>query len=166
MPEPITIRVEQALEKTLLTLGYEIVRVSLSRTRRPLLQIIIERSDFKPITLKDCTKAHHTISHILDVEDPIKWSYRLEVSSPGLDRPLTKIKHFQHFVGHIIKCDIKEMIEDQKKLIGKIHKVVDEDIYLQLSSRHSSEETQTNDILTIPFNQIIRARIMPFYKDQ
>ncbi len=81
-------QVEQLLTPVLNHMGFEIVRIQLTGSKRPCLQVMIERQDLTPLTMENCVQASREISAVMDVEDPIESAYRLEVTSPGLDRPL------------------------------------------------------------------------------
>ena len=91
-------------------MGFEIVRVLVSGKTRPVLQMIIDRLDGENISVDDCVEVSRTLSAILDVEDPIQGAYMLEVSSPGPERPLTKLVHFQRFVGHIVRLETSQLL--------------------------------------------------------
>src|SRR5260370_117048 len=88
--------------------------------RRPVLQVMIERLDEAVVTLDDCVGASRAFSALLDVEDLITESYKLEVTSPGFDRPLVKIKDFQRFIGSVIKLQTHEMKEGQRNFTGTL----------------------------------------------
>jgi ribosome maturation factor RimP len=122
----------QLSEGTLESMGYEIVRVLLSGKHRPTLQVMIDRLDGQNINIDDCVNVSHTLSAILDVEDLIRESYQLEVTSPGLDRPLTKLSHFTKFIGSYIKLETKLPINEQRKFQGKIARVQGSTIHLEL----------------------------------
>ena len=83
-------RILDLVEPALMPLGLEVVRVLLTGAKHPVLQIMLDRSDGRPIDVDDCAEASRLISVLLDAEDPIPGSYDLEVSSPGIDRPLTR----------------------------------------------------------------------------
>ena len=100
-----TRQIEQMIEPSLAAMGYEIVRVHISGGHRPILQIMIERIDGREITVDDCADSSRAISALLDVEDPLPTAYELEVSSPGIDRPLTRPKDFERFAGHLAKIE-------------------------------------------------------------
>lgn len=115
-------------------MGYDVVRVKLMEgSKRSTLQVMIERLDGKDITLKDCEAVSHQASALLDVEDPVKTEYNLEVSSPGVDRPLVKLKDFERFSGHEIKLTTQLPIEGRKRFRGEIKTVDGEDITLNLT---------------------------------
>jgi ribosome maturation factor RimP len=125
-------QVIQVSEGTLESMGYEIVRVLLSGKHRPTLQVMIDRLDGQNINIDDCIDVSHTLSAILDVEDFIRESYQLEVTSPGLDRPLTKLHHFSRFIGSNIKLETRLPLNGQRKFHGKIARVQDSTIDLEI----------------------------------
>ena len=82
--------------------GYELVRVlTMGGETHPTLQVMIDTLNGKSITVDDCAKVSRALSEVLDEKDPIKEKYSLEVSSPGLDRPLTKLAHFENYIGYL-----------------------------------------------------------------
>jgi len=91
--------IERLIGPSAEAMGYEIVRVLLTGNRRPRLQIMAERADGSGMIVDDCARLSRAVSAILDVEDPIAGSYELEVSSPGIDRPLTRPADFDRFAG-------------------------------------------------------------------
>jgi len=104
--------------------GYEIVRILYTnRGEKDYLQIMVERLDGKIITIDDCAAASHIISALLDVEDVIERQYELEVSSPGIDAPLTRYKDFQNAIGYEVKVSLDNIIEGQKNFTGELLKL-------------------------------------------
>jgi ribosome maturation factor RimP len=101
-------------------MGFDLVRVQLSGSQRPTLQIMAEPLDGRPMSLEDCADLSRAISAILDVEDPISGAYSLEVSSPGIDRPLTRIKDFRRFLGHEAKIETNLPVEGRRRFKGAI----------------------------------------------
>ena len=91
------------LNETINKLGFKIVRVIMIESVNKILQFMIERSDFTDITIKECAKLSRVISEILDTEDLIKEEYLLEVSSPGLERPIIEYNDYKRFKGSIVK---------------------------------------------------------------
>lgn len=87
-------RIAEIIEPTLTDMGFELVRVQLQGSQKQTLQIMADRADERPITVEDCETISRAVSAILDVEDPIGSAYVLEVSSPGIDRPLTRPEGF------------------------------------------------------------------------
>lgn len=113
-------QVERLIAPSLDAMGYAIVRVRLSGGGRPTLQIMAERSDGKEMTVDDCADISRAVSAILDVEDPIAGAYVLEVSSPGLDRPLTRREDFSRFAGHEAKLELSEAVDGRKRIRGRL----------------------------------------------
>lgn len=113
-----TDKIEELISGIINDLGYEIVRVQLSGRDNPTLQIMLERADREPIDVEDCAKASRAISDVLD--ENISYEYFLEVSSTGVDRPLTKLSHFARFVGSEAKVETISAVEMRKRFGGKI----------------------------------------------
>ncbi len=105
---------------TLQAMGFDLVRVQLLGNRHMTLQIMAEPIVDRSMTIEDCAEISRAISTILDVEDPIRGTYSLEISSPGIDRPLTRAQDFRRFQGHEAKIEIAEPIEGRKRFKGTI----------------------------------------------
>jgi ribosome maturation factor RimP len=101
-------------------MGYTVVRVAMSATRRPTLQIMAERVDGKGMTVDDCAQISRAVSAVLDVEDPIDSEYNLEVSSPGIDRPLTRLADFERFQGFDARVEMAEAVDGRKRFKGRL----------------------------------------------
>ncbi|HAA93659.1 MAG TPA: ribosome maturation factor RimP [Rhodospirillaceae bacterium] len=102
-------------------MGFELVRVRLMGSAdRRTLQIMIDRTDEGPISVEDCALASRQLSAVLDVEDPISGTYVLEVSSPGIDRPLTKERDFERFAGFEAKVELQESQDGQRRFRGRL----------------------------------------------
>lgn len=114
---------QDLLEPVITGLGYEVVRILTIGQKNPTLQIMIDRLDGKDITVEDCATVSRTISTVLDEKDPIKDQYSLEVSSPGLDRPLTKIEHFKRFSGYEARIETAVEVEKRKRFKGVLGNV-------------------------------------------
>ncbi|MDA8232042.1 MAG: ribosome maturation factor RimP [Magnetospirillum sp.] len=126
-------RLEALVSPTLESMGYELVRVLFQGRQRPTLQIMAERTDGQPMTVEDCADISRSLSAVLDVEDPISTAYVLEVSSPGIDRPLTRAKDFTAWAGFEAKIEADQPIGGQKRFKGKLLGV-DEDGRVGLAS--------------------------------
>ncbi|MEO1017373.1 MAG: ribosome maturation factor RimP [Pseudomonadota bacterium] len=127
--ETITALVEPAIED----LGFELVRVKLHGTPRRTLQVMIEPADHtSQMTVESCADISHLLSALLDVDDPIGGSYDLEVSSPGLDRPLVKPQHFERFRGFEARVETREPIEGQRRFRGRLRGLDAGDVLLDL----------------------------------
>ena len=113
-------KIETLIEPALADMGYELVRVRVTGSQRKTLQIMADRLDGAAMSVDDCADISHATSAILDVEDPITDAYVLEVSSPGIDRPLTKLPHFGRFAGFEAKVEMHHMIDGRKRFSGKL----------------------------------------------
>jgi len=148
-------RIENIIAESLLDKGYSIVRVQLSGNIRRVLQIMIERIDEEPITVDDCATASRLISVQLDVENAITGSYVLEVSSPGLERPLVKVKDYQRFVGHNVVVKTTQAIRNRKTFQGKLESATETDITITVDNPEKDEQP----IFNIPYSDIRVARL-------
>ncbi|MDH3659785.1 MAG: ribosome maturation factor RimP [Alphaproteobacteria bacterium] len=108
------------IEPALTAMGFELVRVMSTGGRRPTLQVMAERLDRRGMTVDDCAEISRAVSAILDVEDPIKEAYQLEVSSPGIDRPLINPVDFERFAGFEARVETDRPIEGQRKFRGRL----------------------------------------------
>ena len=111
---------EEQLAPSLTALGYEIVRIVLQGGDVKTVQIMAERADRKSMTLSDCEKVSRTVSALLDVADPFPGKYMLEVSSPGIDRPLVKPADYVRFQGSNAKIETVSEINGRKRFKGRI----------------------------------------------
>jgi ribosome maturation factor RimP len=112
--------VERLIAPSLNAAGYEIVRVAFVGGPNGALQIMIERSDRRALTVDDCADVSRTVSALLDVEDSIAGPYTLEVSSPGIDRPLTRPEDFTRFAGFEAKLETRAPIDGRKRFRGRL----------------------------------------------
>ena len=99
-------RIAELIMAPLEAQGYELVRVQVMGTEAPTVQIMADRADGVAFTLEDCTQVSHLLSAVLDVEDPISSAWTLEVSSAGIDRPLTRTKDFNRYAGFEAKVEL------------------------------------------------------------
>lgn len=113
-------RIEKLIEPTLADMGYDLVRVRLSGATPPILQVMAEPADERPMVVADCAAISRAISAVLDVDDPISGHYTLEVSSPGLDRPLVRRRDYDRFAGHVAKLETERLIDGRKRFRGRI----------------------------------------------
>lgn len=112
---------EDLVEPTLDGLGYRLVRVIVSGRHQPTLQVMAERKDDQPMALEDCEAISRALSAKLDVEDPIASAYTLEVSSPGIDRPLLRPEDYRRFVGQMARVETKVPTADgRRRFAGQI----------------------------------------------
>ena len=101
-------------------MGYDIVRVRLSGREQAKLQIMAERQDRAAMRVEHCAEISRATGAILDVEDPIAGSYTLEVSSPGIDRPLTRLDDFERFAGFEVKLELRTPIDGRRRFRGRL----------------------------------------------
>ena len=133
------------LEPSIERLGYELsdLEVKLGG-KNGVVRVFIDHSD--GIGLEDCEKVSLAVSALLDVEDPLPGQYNLEVSSPGLDRKLTKVEHFQRFKGEIVKVQMRFPIEGRKRFRGTLVSSDDENIVVEVDGESHSLPMATIDI--------------------
>lgn len=112
-------------------LGFELVRLRLMTGKRTILQIMAERPD-GGIEVNECAKISTEVSAILDVEDPIEGDYSLEVSSPGIDRPLTRLKDFAAWEGYKAKIETSELIDGRKRFNGILEGVEGNEVLITI----------------------------------
>ena len=127
---PLEEKLIDLLEPAAGDLGYALVRVRLSGLKRKRLQIMAERVADGGMGIGDCQKLSRAISPVLEANDPIKGEYDLEISSPGIDRPLVRLEDFARLAGHEAKVELSMGIEGQRKFRGIIAGVDGEDIRL------------------------------------
>jgi len=115
----VAARVAAIAEPVLEGLGLRLVRVRVSGTAGCTVQVMAERPD-GTMTIDDCEAVSRTLSPVLDVADPIERAYRLEISSPGLDRPLVRKSDFDRFAGHLVKIEMEIPVDGRKRFRGKL----------------------------------------------
>ncbi|MBE6448448.1 MAG: ribosome maturation factor RimP [Alphaproteobacteria bacterium] len=129
-------KLEEQLSPIIENLGFEVVRIMTIGVKNPTLQIMIERKDRENLVVDDCALVSRAVSDLLDELDPIEGEYSLEVSSPGLDRPLTKFENFQRFTGYEAKIETKVEVDGRKRFKGIIAKTEDsEKIYIEMDGK-------------------------------
>jgi ribosome maturation factor RimP len=124
-------RMAEIITPVIEDLGYELVRVRLMSGKTHTLQIMAERPE-GGIEVDDCGKISTAVSAVLDVEDPITDPYTLEVSSPGIDRPLTRLKDFETFEGYEAKIETSELIEGRKRFKGVLAGVENNEVLINV----------------------------------
>ncbi|HAS8320178.1 TPA: ribosome maturation factor RimP [Vibrio vulnificus] len=124
----------EMLESAVVASGYELVGLEFIRAgEHSTLRIYIDHEN--GITVEDCAEVSHQVSAVLDVEDPISVAYSLEVSSPGLDRPLFKPAHYEQFIGQEVNVVLKMAVANRRKWKGDIHSVDGEAITLTVDGQ-------------------------------
>jgi len=116
-----TVAIARLIEPAVKELGFDLVRVAMiGGTSDPTLQVMAERPDTRQLTIDDCSEISRKLSDILDEADPIEDAYRLEVSSPGIDRPLTRRSDFADWAGHEARIKYTEPVDGAKQVSGII----------------------------------------------
>lgn len=149
MPESLT----RLAEPVVTGLGFELVGVEFDSHQR-ILRIYIDSE--KGIMVDDCSKVSHQLSGVLDVEDPIPGNYQLEVSSPGMDRPLFTLDHFARFQGEVARVQLIRPLNGRRRFKATLAGVEGDRVLLQ----DGEEQFQ------IPFDSIEKARIVPNFENK
>ncbi len=132
-------KVLAVIEPSATQLGLVIVRVRLfGREKRKILQIMAERASDHQIGIDECTSLSRAISAVIDVEDPIDGAFELEVSSPGIERPLTVRDDFERWQGHTIKLELDRLVEGRRRFKGVLAGVDDDNIVIDLEGEEES----------------------------
>ena len=147
-------RIAALSEPVLMGLGYRLVRVRVSGRDGMTVQIMAERPDGS-FTIEDCEAASRALSPSLDVEDPIPGGYRLELSSPGIDRPLVRRSDFKRALGHEAKIEMEIPVDGRKRFRGEITGTEGTDAMLRFVN--SAGETQT---ARLPIGDMAEARLI------
>lgn len=142
-------KVIKVSEELMKYLGFEIIKVSLLNGKPNILKLIIDRRDEEKVSIADCQLVSRHISTLLNVENVIPRSCSLEVSSAGVERPLLKLKDYVRFLNRAVKIELNCLLEGQGRYQGKIVKIENDNIWLELS----------NYCLLIPFNLIKKANL-------
>ena len=143
------------VEPVIEQLGYRLVRVRLSQLNGMTLQIMAERAD-GTMAVEDCETVSRAISPVLDVEDPISQEYHLEVSSPGIDRPLVRRADFALWSHHLVKLETTRLVAGRKRFRGKIVEVMADSIRFERDQAAAGEEA----LVDIPLDAIGDARLI------
>lgn len=143
-------RIGRLIGPVLEDLGFELVRVRLSGDKRKTLQVMADRKDEQPMTVDDCAEISHNISAVLDVEDPIADAYSLEVSTPGIDRPLTRERDFERFAGFEAKVELDMAVNGQRRFRGLLKGLENGEVLL---------DTDTGPV-ALPYGDIRAAKLV------
>ncbi|MEQ8586767.1 MAG: ribosome maturation factor RimP [Thalassobaculaceae bacterium] len=145
-------RIEGIVTPSIEAMGFDVVRVMITGGQRPTLQIMADRRDGSMISVDDCAEISRTVSAVLDVEDPIAGEYTLEVSSPGIDRPLTRIKDFERWAGFDVRIDMAVPLDGRKRFSGRLKGVQNgERVLIEIEGGIAAE---------LPFDGISRAKLV------
>jgi ribosome maturation factor RimP len=120
MHEGLEARIAANVTPTLEHLGYELVRVQVSGKERPVVQVMADRADGAAFTVEDCEAISHALGAVLDVDDPFRGEWTLEVSSAGIDRPLTRTKDWERFAGHVATVELAVPLEGRRRFRGTV----------------------------------------------
>lgn len=150
--ETLLKKINRAIGPTAETMGYELVRVLLigAGSSRPTLQIMAERPD-GTMLIDDCSRLSQAVSAILDVEDFMTEAYDLEVSSPGVDRPLTRVKDFDRYKGFETRIELDTPVDGQKKFRGML-RGIDANDNILMDTEHGS--------VVLPFSALGKAKLV------
>jgi len=146
----IEARIATTIAPTLLHMGYELVRVLVLGREKPTVQIMADRADGALITVSDCETITHQVSAMLDVDDPLPGAWTLEVSSAGIDRPLTRLKDWVRFVGHQARVEMLMPVDGRRRFTGTILGADAEAVRLRVEDA---------DVI-LPMGDIRRAKLM------
>jgi ribosome maturation factor RimP len=142
--------ITQMLDPVVASLGFELWGVEyIAQGRQSVLRIYIDKEE--GISVDDCAIVSRQAGSVLDVEDPIKSEYTLEVSSPGMDRPLFQLKHYQSSIGERIALRLRMAFEGRRKFTGLLKGIEDEQIILEVD----------NEEYVLPYESIDKANIVP-----
>lgn len=131
-------------------MGFDLIEIEhVPNPKHGILRLYIDKED--GVTIDDCSDVSEQISALLDVEEPIRGHFNLEISSPGMDRPLTRLKDFQRFAGSLVKLKTLKPMDGQRNFKGRILEA-NEDVLVI--------ETDTEEI-SVPMNAIEKARLVP-----
>lgn len=145
-----TNRIAQAIEPPLMAMGYRLVRVVITSGRRATLQVMAERLDDAPMTVDDCAQISHSLSALLDVADPIDGAYMLEITSPGIDRPLIRAEDYDRFCGLEAKIELSRPLDGRKRFRGRL---------LGMSGHNVRLATELGEI-ELPLHAVARAKLV------
>ena len=143
-------RIAATIAPTLLHMGYELVRVLVLGRERPTVQVMADRADGALITVSDCETITHQVSAMLDVDDPLPGAWTLEVSSAGIDRPLTRLKDWVRFAGHQARVEMLMPVDGRRRFTGTILGADVETVRLRV---------EDGDV-ALPMGDIRRAKLM------
>lgn len=148
-------RVAAIIEPVLRAIGFRLVRVRLFGQNGLTLQIMAERLD-GTMTVEDCEEVSRAVSPVLDVEDPIDKAYHLEVSSPGIDRPLVRKSDFVTWTGHLVKVETSVLVADRKRFRGRISDADGDGVTIERDQPVYGEPPAVR----VPFEALAEARLV------
>ena len=149
----VAAEVAALIEPALHDMGFRLVRVSVSGRNGTTVQIMAERPD-GTITVEDCAEISRNVSPLLDAHDPIAGQYTLEVSSPGIDRPLARKSDFEAWAGHEAKIELKELVAGRKRYRGKLLGLEGDEVRVEVPSDQGGPQ------VNLPIGSIGEARLV------
>ena len=149
----VAAEVATLIEAPLADLGFRLVRVTVSGRNGTTVQVMAERPD-GTMTVEDCVQVSRNISPLMDAHDLISGQYALEISSPGIDRPLARVSDFDAWAGHEAKIEMKELVEGRKRFRGLLNGRSGDDVSVTLT------EDQGGGTVTLPISGISEARLV------
>ncbi len=152
-PEAIGLegRIAATISPAIEQLGYELVRVQVLGRERPTVQIMADRADGALISVEDCERISHEVSAVLDVDDPLPGRWTLEVSSAGIDRPLTRAKDWNRFAGHQARVEMLAPIAGRRRFTGLV---------LGADATAARLRLEAGDDVSLPLRDIRRAKLV------
>jgi ribosome maturation factor RimP len=152
-------RVGRIVEPVLRGLRLRLVRVKISASQSPVLQIMAERPD-GTMSIEDCERASVELSPTLDVEDPISQAYRLEISSPGIDRPLVRESDFRRAIGHEVRVEMAVPVDGRKRFRGEIEALAPIEGIIHVRMRLSGNDKDAASSVDLPIRDMAEARLV------
>lgn len=143
-------RVEALIAPSLEAMGYRVVRIAVTGGQRATLQVMAERMDDQAMSVEDCEEISRTVSALLDVADPIASAYVLEVSSPGIDRPLVRREDYERFAGFEAKLEVARPVGGRKRFRGKLLGLEGDLVRVALGA----------EMVELPLTSITRAKLV------
>ncbi len=155
----VAARVASIATSVLKDVGFRVVRVKISGANGTTVQIMAERPD-GTMTVSDCEEASMALSPVLDIEEPLPQAYHLEMSSPGIDRPLVRISDFARAVGHEARIEMAVMVDDRKRFRGWIEGVEGEGSAAMLKLRRMDARADEEADVVLPLRDLAEARLV------
>lgn len=144
-------RIADIIRPAIEEMGFDLVRVLVSGQQRPRLQIMAEPLDGSGMTVDHCADISRVVSALLDVDDPIDAAYTLEVSSPGIDRPLVRLNDFERFAGFEARVEMTAPVDGRRRFSGRLRGV---------KENHVVIEVDQGQVYSLPFEAIAKSKLL------